>query len=108
MHIHDQEHREQLIEEGYCIVPEVLNAEFLQELRDITDHLVAGMTAEDARIQRSTGSMIPVVKDHRLARLIAHPNALRGVAAMGFDEMRFQSGYIISKPPKSPRLFWHF
>ena len=108
MDIQDQHRRGQLIEEGYCIVPDVLTAEFLQELRDITDRLVAGVTAEDARIQRSTGSMIPVVKDHRLARLIAHPNALRGVTAMGFDEMRFQSGYIISKPPKSPRLFWHF
>jgi hypothetical protein len=82
MDIKDRERREQLIEEGYCIVPGVLTAEFLQELRDVTDRLIAGMTAEDARIQRSTGSMIPVVKDYRLARLIAHPNALRGVTAV--------------------------
>ena len=108
MNIEDQDRREQLIEEGYCIVPDVLSAEFLQELRDATDHLIAGMTAEDKRVQRSTGSMIPVVKDPRLARLIAHPNALRALNAMGFDDVRFQSGYIISKPPKSPRLFWHF
>jgi len=108
MDIQDQERREQLIEEGYCIVPDVLSADFVQELRDATDHLIAGMTAEDKRVQRSTGSMIPVVKDPRLARLIAHPNALRALNAMGFDDVRFQSGYIISKPPKSPRLFWHF
>src|ERR1039457_7167496 len=82
MNIKDQDRREQLIEEGYCIVPDVLTAEFLQELRAITDHLVAGMTAEEARLQRSTGSMIPVVKDHRLppARRPAHPprHASRG------------------------------
>src|ERR1043166_6759217 len=108
MNITDQDRRNQLIEEGYCIVPDVLTPAFLQELRDITDQLIAKMTEEDARRQRSTGSMIPVVKDHRLARLIAHPTALHAVEAMGFHEVRFQSGYIISKPPKSPRLFWHY
>jgi hypothetical protein len=30
MNIEDQDRREQLIEEGYCIVPDVLSAEFLQ------------------------------------------------------------------------------
>ena len=43
----------------------------------MTDGLIAQMTAEDTRVQRSTGSMIPVVKDRRLVRLIAHPKALR-------------------------------
>jgi len=100
--------REQLIEEGYCIIPGVLSAEFLQELRDITDRLIDALSADHLRQQRSTGSMIPIVKDHHLSRLIAHPTALRAVEGMGFHEVRFQSGYIISKPPKSPRLFWHY
>lgn len=104
----EQSTRTQLIEEGFCIIPNVLSAEFVQELREVTDGLIAQMTAEDARVQRSTGSMIPVVKDQRLARLIAHPKALDEIKALGFDDVKFQSGYIISKPPKSPRLFWHF
>ena len=27
---------------------------------------------------------------------------------MGFDDVRFSEGYLISKPPRSPQLFWHF
>src|SRR5262245_36160244 len=108
MNITDPNRRDQLIEEGFCIIPNVLSPGFLQDLRDITDRLIDATSEEHRRQQRSTGSMIPVVKDQRLARLIAHPTALRTIEAMGFHEVRFQSGYIISKPPKSPRLFWHY
>jgi ectoine hydroxylase-related dioxygenase (phytanoyl-CoA dioxygenase family) len=103
----DKMRRDHLLDEGYCIVPGILSGESLKELRDITDGLVDGISEEHARRQRSTGSMIPVVRDHRLVRLIAHRPALDALEAMGFTDVRFQSGYIISKPPKSPRLFWH-
>ncbi|MEX1228996.1 MAG: phytanoyl-CoA dioxygenase family protein [Planctomycetaceae bacterium] len=108
MTIADSRRREQLLEEGYCIIPDVVPSEMLTELRQVTDGLLAGMSADEARIQRSTGSMIPVVRDHRLSRLIAHEPALRSLANMGFHDVRFQSGYIISKPPQGPALFWHY
>lgn len=100
--------RNQLIEEGFCIVPNVLDASSLAELREITDRMVDAMSEEEARRQRSTGSLISVMNDHRLVKLICNATALRAVEAMGFHDIRFQSGYVISKPPKSPRLFWHF
>jgi len=100
--------RQHLIEDGYCLVENVLTAAEVAELREITDHLVKQMSEEEARRQRSTGSLIPVVEDQRLAQLIAHPKALRALESMGFRDNRFQSGYIISKPPQSPPLFWHF
>ena len=34
--------REQMIEEGFCIVDDVLTEEFLQELRDESERLIAG------------------------------------------------------------------
>lgn len=108
MRPHDENHRKQLLEDGYCLVPQVLSPDFVQELRNVTDRLIDEMTEEESRQQRSTGSMIPVVKDPVLARLIAHPPALRMVEAMGYRDVRFQSGYIISKPPQGPPLFWHF
>jgi len=52
--------------------------------------------------------MIPVVRDQRLVPLIAHRPALDALEGMGLTSSRFQSGYIISKPPGSPQLFWHF
>ncbi len=100
--------RGQLLDDGFCVVENVLTPAEVAGVREVTDRLIAAMSAEDAKRERSTGSMIPVVKDHRLARLIAHPRARATLEAMGLEDTRFQSGYIISKPPKSPRLFWHF
>lgn len=100
--------RQQLIEDGYCLIEDIINATELAQLRDITNRLLDQMSDEEARRQRSTGSLIPVVQDERLVTLIAHPKALLALESMGFHDNRFQSGYIISKPPQSPPLFWHF
>jgi hypothetical protein len=51
--------------------------------------------------------MIPVVQDCQMAKLIAHNGAMNALMQMGLTNTLFQSGYIISKPPNSPRLFWH-
>lgn len=108
MNISDPKRRHELLEDGFCIIPNILNAATIAELREITDRMVDAMSEEEARRQRSTGSLISVVHDHRLVDLITNATALRAVEAMGFHDIRFQSGYVISKPPKSPRLFWHF
>src|SRR5262245_38464285 len=79
----DLQRREQLIEQGFCVIPNVLDPAFVQELREVTDRLVDAMSADDAQRQRSTGSMIPVVKDPRLVKLIAHRGVISGIEAMG-------------------------
>ncbi len=100
--------RRQLIDDGYCLVVNLLTPADVEELRTVTDSLITRMSEEEARRQRSTGSLIPVVNDQRLAQIIAHPKALAALESMGFRDNRFQSGYVISKPPQSPQLFWHF
>jgi hypothetical protein len=54
-----------------------------------------------------TGSLIPVTKSASFAPLIGHAGALATLGALDFKDVRFQSGYIISKPPLSPSLAWH-
>ena len=39
--------------------------------------------------------------------LVAYPRTLEIFAGLGFGDPRFSSGYIISKPPGGPPLFWH-
>ena len=46
--------------------------------------------------------------DPIFAELIAWPTALSLFTQMGFDTPTFTDGYIISKPPNSPPLFWHY
>src|SRR5687768_7060378 len=83
LNMHDK-----LINDGYCVVPNVLDQKLLEELRHITDNLLAQMSPEEARRQRSTGSMIPVVRDHRLVPLIAHRAAIRAIETLGFHDVR--------------------
>lgn len=98
----------QLIEDGFCVLEDVLDLPFLQELREFTDLQTAHMSQEEARAQKSTGSLIPVMNDEIFARLVAYRPALDTLEKLGFHDNKFSSGYVISKPPKTPRLFWHF
>ncbi|MEO2046361.1 MAG: phytanoyl-CoA dioxygenase family protein [Pirellulales bacterium] len=104
----DSQHYQQLIEDGYCVVENVLSSDFLARLRVVTDTMIDAVPTEEARIRRSTGSMISVSQDVELVDLIAHSTALDALKSMGLEDCRFQSGYVISKPPGGPRLFWHF
>jgi ectoine hydroxylase-related dioxygenase (phytanoyl-CoA dioxygenase family) len=100
--------RAQLLEDGYCVVERVLSREMLERLRAATDDLLEKQDPERLRRARATGSMIPVVSDPFMAELVAWPPALAALADLGFPHPTFSDGWIISKPPHSPRLFWHY
>lgn len=100
--------REALLQNGYCLANGVVPPELLAALRGATEDLLAQQSAEERSKHRSTGSMINVMAHPVFADLIALPPALEALAAMGFPQPKFTSGYVISKPPKSPRLFWHY
>lgn len=100
--------RQQLIDEGFCVFEQVLPPAMVRRLRDVTDGLLARQDPERLRRARATGSMIPAMSDPAMAELIAWPGALHALHALGFPNPTFSDGWIISKPPKSPRLFWHY
>jgi hypothetical protein len=100
--------RTQLLDEGYCVIPNVLSPLFIARLREATDILAEAMTQEEREVQRSTGSMIPVTRSEVCGELVGHADLHGALEVFGFSDWRFTSGYIISKPPHSPPLFWHF
>ena len=104
----NNEKREQLLRDGYCKFEGVLPENLLAELRRVTDTLVDARTQEHLSLNRSPGSMINVMEHPIFADLIALPSALEAMASIGYPNPKFSSGYVISKPPKSPRLFWHY
>ncbi|NQZ67367.1 MAG: phytanoyl-CoA dioxygenase family protein, partial [Lentisphaeria bacterium] len=98
----------QYVDDGFCVVENVLPTEFLERVRTVCyDHLKT-VSDEHREAQRSTGSLIDLSAMPELAELIAFPGALEAYRRMGFDDVRYTTGYLISKPPKSPPLFWHF
>jgi len=98
----------QLDEEGYCVIPQVLPGDLLKRLQDTTGRILGNLPKAHEQDNRSTGSMVTVYEDPIFAELIALPEAQEALRTTGFSGATFSSGYIISKPPKSPRLFWHY
>lgn len=99
--------RERLLRDGFCRISGVLDAETLETMRAVSSELTGAMSDEDKRTHKYTGSLISLADDERFAELIAYPQTLAALNSLGFDDLRWTSGYVISKPPNSPSLFWH-
>jgi ectoine hydroxylase-related dioxygenase (phytanoyl-CoA dioxygenase family) len=102
-----KEKYDQLIADGYCVVENVLKEDILTQLRSVTDKLLDAQTEDEHAAHRSSGSMISVYKHSLFAELVVYPRALQALEALGFLRPKWSSGYVISKPPQSPPLFWH-
>ena len=98
---------DQLISDGFCRVENVLDRGLLARLQQTTDQLLDEQSAQLRAEQRSTGSMIDVACHPIFAELVACPPARTVLEALGFLRPKWMSGYVISKPPASPALFWH-
>jgi hypothetical protein len=100
--------RGQLLSQGYVIVRHVLDQAMLDELRRVTDRLLAAQSAEDAHKYRYQGSNIAVAYQNPVfARLFAWPQALGALRELGFTSPKWWSTFLLSKPPHAPPLYWH-
>ena len=102
-----KEKRRQLIDDGVCVVENVLDDVMLERLRSLTRVKLGALTDRDRVEQRSTGSMIANRDLPELADLIVWKRTLEALRELGFEDFKFARAYLISKPPRSPRLFWH-
>ncbi len=98
--------RRQLAGDGYCLLEKIIDADMLARLRTVTDELLSRQKAAHFEENRSQGSLISVFEHPFMAKLVAYPPVLAALAKLGFDNPKWTSGYIISKPPQSPPLFW--
>lgn len=102
-----QAKRQQLDRDGFCLLEGLIAEAMLARLRDVTDEVLARQEAAHFERQRAQGSLIRVTEDPFMARLIAYEPILEALARLGFPNPKWGSGFIISKPPGSPPLFWH-
>ena len=107
MMIDYQEKRDQLDRDGFCLLEKIINSTMLARLREVTDEVIARQEAAHFQRNRAQGSLIRVTEDPFMARLIAYPPILEALAGLGFADPKYGSGFIISKPPKSPPPFLH-
>ena len=98
----------QLIDDGFCIIEGVLPEGFLNRFRKETDRLCQSASEENQTRFQSQGSMLSAMSHPIFAELIAWQKSINTLKSMGFKHPTFTDGYIISKPPNSPKLFWHY
>jgi hypothetical protein len=107
----DHAQRAQLRTDGYASIPGFLPLDTLASLRVAADRAGQRWSEKvgDAAL-RSQGSMVgvPRLRDPLFGRLIADPRVLAVLDGLGLGDATFTDGYVISKPGRSPRLFWHF
>ncbi len=99
--------RAQLEHDGFCVFDNVLDDDLLQRTRQASDRLLDAQSDEHFEKQKSTGSLVSVADDPFFAELVAAPKALQALDILGYSNPKWASGYVISKPPHSPPLFWH-
>lgn len=98
----------QLRSEGFCLIKKVLTPEMISELKSLTDKMIDECPKSELEEVRYQGSNIFMqVGDPTLARLITWPQSFEALANLGFDNPKYWSGYILSKPPGGPALYWH-
>jgi len=103
----DLDKRAQLFDSGYTIVEGVLDGGALDRLRSLSARCLAELSPEHRAKYRSEGSLIPVADYPEFADFIGHKAIRSAFDRLGLDDVRFTSGYVISKPPQGPALFWH-
>ena len=100
--------REQLVGDGFCIVPGVLDAGMLGLLRRESSALLDRLSDDEKRIQGGQGAWQPIpLTPTVFAELISWPRALAALADLGFDAVRYLSGFIISREPYTKAAYWH-
>ena len=97
----------QLAEDGFCILPNVIDSAMLAQLRQVTDALLSRTDAAHFAANRAQGSIISVFDEPFFTRLVPHPPIMEAWSRLGFHDPKWGSGFVISKPPQSPPLFWH-
>jgi hypothetical protein len=97
-----------LLANGFCTFENVVEDPMLDELRRVTDRLLAEADQQELQRYRYQGSNISMQwPDPIFADLVSYGPSLLAMAELGFDQPKFWSGYILSKAPRAPALYWH-
>ena len=102
-----KKNKEFFLENGYIKLNDIINKKIIKKVKDASFVLIKKQTKSEIKRQISTGSMISVSKKETFIELIKNPLILKSIKDLGFNDIKWSSGYIINKPPKSPPLYWH-
>lgn len=97
----------QLLEEGYAVIEDFLSDSLIASITEKAQRVLGELSIEHREAFKATGSLLNLNNYPQFADLIAYPRVQEVMEQVGFDSYRWLSGYLISKPPHSPPLYWH-
>ena len=102
------EKREQMIEDGFCVIDDVLSEAFLQELRDESERLIVGHVQPEDVIYQGQHVNVRGDDNVHIKKLLEWEPAREGLEQIGFGDFTTSGGIIIlTKDPGGPALYWH-
>jgi hypothetical protein len=96
----------QLTDEGYCVVPHVLDHALLQSLLQRFGATALSSTSKD-NFGDSGAFIVADYNDPVMVELLTWPKTLETLGAFGFTDPRLHNFYVSTKPPKADALRWH-
>ena len=100
--------REQMIRDGFCVVPDVLTGAFVAELREETARLNATEQHHPDTRYQGTHLGIKFADNPIMRRLAEWQPARRALEELGFGDFAHMEGMIVlTKPARGPALYWH-
>ena len=104
-----QEKLGQLSEDGFCIFEQILTDKMVEKLNEMSLWTIQQEDQKHFDDHRSQGCIIHYIKfpHPTFKELITYKNSLNALASLGFTNPKVWSGFVISKPPFSPPLYWH-
>lgn len=101
------EHRKRLREDGFTRFEGFLAGEELERLQAVAQAVIDGLPADHRERYKSNGTLENFADHAEFADIAANPRAFDVLAGLGASDPRWLAGYLISKPPGGPPLFWH-
>lgn len=99
--------RKELLARGYVRVAGVPDANLLPRIQVAARRRVAAASPAHRSTHRWQGTSLRLTEDPVFADLVSDEAALAVLTSLGARAPTFSDGYLISKPPGGPGLYWH-
>ena len=100
--------REQMIRDGFCVIDNILTENFLQELRDESERLIAAHVQPHQARYHGQYILVSGSDNASAQKLLESASTHNALNKMGFGDSTATGGIIIlTKEPSGPPLHWH-
>lgn len=102
------ETRNQMLRDGYCIIEDIVTEDFLQEMRDETERLIANHEEPADLVYQGQHIGVKGADNPVIDKLLSWEPSYQALEELGFGDFKTGGGVIIlTKEPHGPPLYWH-